>query len=441
MYPLRGSFSRRRFLVGAAGAAAALAIDPTAAFARSIPPTRPAKPHPDAALDAGLRHLAWVWQFRHDGDRADVAAVLAAHGLGVALKTHDGVEWMSTYDPTPEAVDGSAKVAEFAALFEAAGVPFHAWCVVKGLDPVTEARMAAEVLDAGARSLFIDLEPHPGFWRGTPESAIEFGEEFRRLQPGAWLSVSIDPRPWEIDRIPLKEFAVFSDEVAPQVYWGSFGSPGNLRKYQIAGEEPPEGSVTPRFVLDAAMRKLSAFDLPFHPIGDGTIAGGDEWTEFLEQSFAYEAESVSVWRFGVVDDDVWRLLKDTPPRPLTYTVQPGDTLSALAVQWNSDVPAIAALNGIANPDFLFIGQQLRIPRGVRGGATTPAPAPTVATTTAPAPAAATTPAAAPDFYTVQPGDTLWALADQWGTSVDALVELNGITNRDLLSIGQRLRIR
>ena len=441
MYPLRGSFSRRRFLVGAAGAAAALAIDPTAAFARSIPPTRPAKPHPDAALDAGLRHLAWVWQFRHDGDRADVAAVLAAHGLGVALKTHDGVEWMSTYDPTPEAVDGSAKVAEFAALFEAAGVPFHAWCVVKGLDPVTEARMAAEVLDAGARSLFIDLEPHPGFWRGTPESAIEFGEEFRRLQPGAWLSVSIDPRPWEIDRIPLKEFAVFSDEVAPQVYWGSFGSPGNLRKYRIAGEEPPEGGVTPRFVLDAAMRKLSAFDLPFHPIGDGTIAGGDEWTEFLEQSFAYEAESVSVWRFGVVDDDVWRLLKDTPPRPLTYTVQPGDTLSALAVQWNSDVPAIAALNGIANPDFLFIGQQLRIPRGVRGSATTPAPAPTVATTPAPAPAAATTPAAAPDFYTVQPGDTLWALADQWGTSVDALVELNGITNRDLLSIGQRLRIR
>ena len=431
MHPLRRNFSRRRFLVGAAAAAAAIAIDPTAALARPAPPPRHAPPLPDVALDAELRHLAWVWQFRHDGDRADIAAVLAAHRLGIALKTHDGVEWMSTYDPTPEAIDGAARVAEFAALFESAGVPFHAWCVVKGLDPVAEAQMAAEVLDAGARSLFIDLEPHPGFWRGTPESAVKFGEEFRRLQPGAWLSVSIDPRPWEIDRIPLQEFAAFSDEVAPQVYWGSFGTPNNLRKYRLAGEEPPEGGVTPRFVLDAAMRKLSAFDLRFHPIGDGTIGGGDEWTEFLEQSFAYEAESVSVWRFGVVDDDVWQLLRDTPPRPLTYTVQSGDTLSALAVQWNSDVPAIAALNGIANPDFLSIGQQLRIPRGVRSGVTT----------SAPPPPAATTPALAPEFHTVQPGDTLWALAEQWGTSVDALVELNGITSPDLLSIGDRLRMR
>ncbi len=441
MYPLRRTLSRRRFLVGTAAAAAALAIDPTAAFARPASPTRGAAPHRDVALDAGPRHLAWVWQFRHDGERADVAAVLAAHGLGVALKTHDGVEWMSTYDPTPEAVDGSAKVAEFAALFEAAGVPFHAWCVVKGLDPVAEARMAAAVLDAGARSIFIDLEPPAGFWRGSPASAIEFGEEFRRLQPDAWLSVSIDPRPWEIDRIPLKEFAVFSDEVAPQVYWGSFGTPANLRKYRLAGEEPPEGGVTPRFVLDAAMRKLSAFDLRFHPIGDGTIGGGDEWAEFLEQSFAYEAESVSVWRFGVVDDDVWQLLRDTPPRPLTYIVEPGDTLSVLAEQWNSDVASIAALNGITNPDFLAIGQQLRIPRGVRGVAATPAPAPAAAVTPAPAAAAATTPAAAPEFHTVQPGDTLWALADRWGTSVDALVQLNGIANRDLLRIGDTLRIR
>lgn len=45
----------------------------------------------------------------------------------------------------------------------------------------------------------------------------------------------------------------------------------------------------------------------------------------------------------------------------TYTVQAGDNLSTLATVWNTTVDRIAQLNGLANPDALQIGQQLKQP--------------------------------------------------------------------------------
>lgn len=47
----------------------------------------------------------------------------------------------------------------------------------------------------------------------------------------------------------------------------------------------------------------------------------------------------------------------------TYTVQAGDTLSGIAERFGSTVRTIASHNGISNPDFIYPGQQLRIPRG------------------------------------------------------------------------------
>jgi rare lipoprotein A len=41
-----------------------------------------------------------------------------------------------------------------------------------------------------------------------------------------------------------------------------------------------------------------------------------------------------------------------------YVVQRGDTLSELAFQWGTTVEALAAANGIADPDLIYIGQTL-----------------------------------------------------------------------------------
>ena len=41
-----------------------------------------------------------------------------------------------------------------------------------------------------------------------------------------------------------------------------------------------------------------------------------------------------------------------------YVVQPGDTLSELALQWGTTVEDLAAANGIADPNLIYIGQTL-----------------------------------------------------------------------------------
>lgn len=96
-----------------------------------------------------------------------------------------------------------------------------------------------------------------------------------------------------------------------------------------------------------------------------------------------------------------------------YVVRSGDTLWLLAQRYNTTVDAIRGLNGLSGSD-LRIGQILKIP------------------------SAGTTPA--PYFeYTVRSGDTLWQLARRYGTTVNAIKNLNNLSS-DILNIGQVLRI-
>ena len=64
-----------------------------------------------------------------------------------------------------------------------------------------------------------------------------------------------------------------------------------------------------------------------------------------------------------------------PLNPLTYVVQPGDTLYSIARRFGTTVWAIARANGIANPNSIRRGQRLIIP----GRSTTPTPASEVLT--------------------------------------------------------------
>ena len=155
----RKHLSRRHFLAGAAtmlgasgGSFGADFLRPQAALGEPTPST-------PAALSS-VKHVAWMWNFSADGSPEGIRNVLAANNLGVAVKTHDGVEWMAKYDKSPHAIGGPSQVEALSRYFEDAGLPFHTWSLVKGRNPVQEARMAAAVLDAGARSVMIDLEPH-----------------------------------------------------------------------------------------------------------------------------------------------------------------------------------------------------------------------------------------------------------------------------------------
>ncbi len=54
-----------------------------------------------------------------------------------------------------------------------------------------------------------------------------------------------------------------------------------------------------------------------------------------------------------------------PAKPVTYTVQAGDTLSAIAQEYEVPLEALTDANDLADPDVLQIGQVLLIPQDER----------------------------------------------------------------------------
>lgn len=117
----------------------------------------------------------------------------------------------------------------------------------------------------------------------------------------------------------------------------------------------------------------------------------------------------------------------------TYTVQPGDTLSSIARIYGTTVQAIVMANDIANPNLIAVGQVLTIP-----GASGPVNA--EPTTAIPAGNAPVTAAPGGNTYTVQPGDTLSRIAAIHGVTLQALIQVNDITNANLIHAGRVLII-
>lgn len=122
----------------------------------------------------------------------------------------------------------------------------------------------------------------------------------------------------------------------------------------------------------------------------------------------------------------------------TYTVKAGDTLNGVARRHNTTAAAIASANGISPTAMLKIGQQLRLPTAGKAVAAAPAakpqPAKPLAKTTAPAGKAGR--------HTVQPGETLYAIARKHKVSPAALMQVNKLTPQTAgkLAVGATLTI-
>lgn len=119
----------------------------------------------------------------------------------------------------------------------------------------------------------------------------------------------------------------------------------------------------------------------------------------------------------------------------TYIVQQGDTLSSIARTFGTTVQAIAQANNIANPNFITVGQVLIIPgtsgnfdsAANDGSATTPG-------------SSEETAVASSGSYIVQPGDSLYSIAQRFGVTVAAIVAANNLANPNFIIAGQQLII-
>jgi LysM repeat protein len=100
-----------------------------------------------------------------------------------------------------------------------------------------------------------------------------------------------------------------------------------------------------------------------------------------------------------------------------HIVQPGETLSYISSRYGVSVSQIVAANHLANPNFIWVGQRLLIPGGSAGSGS-----------------------AGGSVYVVRPGDTLTIIALRYRVSTRALAAANGISNWNLIYVGQRLTI-
>ena len=121
--------------------------------------------------------------------------------------------------------------------------------------------------------------------------------------------------------------------------------------------------------------------------------------------------------------------------PKTYVVQAGDNLWSIAHQHDITVEALASANRLNQTAILRPGQALEIPPPQPPSASSPAPAPPAKVAAQPMPSRGAT-----VVHVVRPGQTLWEIAKDYGTTVEDLTALNDLGDSDWIKPGQRLLI-
>jgi LysM repeat protein len=199
----------------------------------------------------------------------------------------------------------------------------------------------------------------------------------------------------------------------------------------------------PQIILLAATIALAGFSAPF----TGRVAAADRWVTVRPG----DTLSGIAARHGVSEQRLVRLnhladpnfiyvgqrlrLRGTAPAdaghrraPVSrYRVAYGDTLSGIAMAHGVTVTAIARANAIANVSFIRAGQVLRIP-GQRSGHS---------------PRSRQGRAERPRAYAIHRvvyGESLWSIAARYGSSVSAIADANRITDPSFIRAGQELRI-
>lgn len=164
-----------------------------------------------------------------------------------------------------------------------------------------------------------------------------------------------------------------------------------------------------------------------------TIQTGN-WTDWIGLQYTDQGRINGIDGFSVDRDNFKSEIFLTSTEPvntdnffndqiITYTVQPGNTLSQIALQYDTTVASIAGLNNIKNPNLIFVNQILKIDtsRSLDDLSNDEGETRHI-------------------IYTVKSGDTLTFISKKYGVTIQSIVELNDIVNPNLIYIGEKLRI-
>ena len=121
-------------------------------------------------------------------------------------------------------------------------------------------------------------------------------------------------------------------------------------------------------------------------------------------------------------------------RWVRHQIRPGDTLSTIAVKYNTSITTIKQVNGMRG-NFLRAGRSLTIPVASQSAASYRLSESQRVKTLQNTPRNGVK-----IVHIVQPGDTFWDLAQQHKVNVRALAKWNGMAPRDPLVPGQKLVI-
>lgn len=102
-----------------------------------------------------------------------------------------------------------------------------------------------------------------------------------------------------------------------------------------------------------------------------------------------------------------------------YTVKSGDTLSGIAYSHGTTTQALASRNNIKNANTIYVGQKLSLSGRAATGSTV-------------------TQLSNGKSYTIKSGDSLSSIAAQHGMTVQQLARKNGISNPNVIYVGQKL---
>jgi len=335
----------------------------------------------------------WIWNWRRceGGDAQRVAERLKAAGCrGALVKAFDGGRWFAQ----------GPSFRDISRALKSRGLAVGGWGYLYGRDTAGEAQRAIETAQYGeADLLMLDVETE---FKSHPDAAEDI---CRRIRQEVGADYPLYYSTFAIARyhrsFPYAAFERHCTGTAPQVYWNAFRWPlsqalgwtyedyaamgippgrvfpvgGLYREGFVQYPSPDQVREFVRAAQNAGSRGVSfwSYEHMSEEMWQAVASAGmdappageeDEMSSREYEELSRELAAVGS-RVGRLETDVQRLLGGAPPFGRTYTVQPGDTLSAIAQKlglggWQALYDANRGTIG-GNPNVIKPGQVLVVP--------------------------------------------------------------------------------